>query len=150
MTKSESKFRPFAVGEEPPPPPPTRTVQREKKAGGKGGGGAGASSVKRGKSGPRIKKLRDFTTFTLHDLPRAQIAVWLAIFNCEHDGQAQIGQDRIVELSGTSKKHVGKAIKSLVARGLLEVIAQGRFRPGKNKGLTSLYVLHGQPKVSAS
>jgi predicted transcriptional regulator len=98
----------------------------------------------------RLLTLRIFTLETMGSLRRAEIAVWLAIFNCEFRGQAQIGYTRIEDVTGLSRKHVGKAIKSLVEKGLLEVISRGQYRPrGKTKdngtgenGLSSIYRLH--------
>lgn len=105
----------------------------------------------------RLLTLRIFTLETMASLRRAEIAVWLAIFNCEFRGQAQIGYTRIEEVTGLSRKHVGKAIKSLVEKGLLEVISRGQYRPrgktndngtGEN-GLSSIYRLHPRTGTTA-
>lgn len=106
----------------------------------------------------RLLTLRIFTLETMGSLRRAEIAVWLAIFNCEFRGQAQIGYTRIEEVTGLSRKHVGKAIKSLVEKGLLEVISRGQYRPrgktsdngsGEN-GLSSIYRLHPRTGTTAA
>jgi len=103
----------------------------------------------------RLLTLRIFTLETMGSLRRAEIAVWLAIFNCEFQGQAQIGYTRIEEVTGLSRKHVGKAIKSLVEKGLLRVISRGQYRPrgttngtGEN-GLSSIYRLHPRTGTTA-
>lgn len=93
----------------------------------------------------RLKTLRNFVMFALRDLRPAEVCVWLAIFNCEFHGEAQISYDRIAEITGKSKKHVGKAVNDLMAKGLLTRKVQGKFRPGKSKGLSSVYRTHGQP-----
>lgn len=87
-------------------------------------------------------------------LRRAEITVWLAIFNCEFDGQAQIGYARLSEVTDLSQRHVGKAIKSLVGKGLLEVVSRGQYRPSRSSGgngsdtngFSSIYRTH--PRVS--
>jgi len=82
----------------------------------------------------RLLKLRIFTLETMGSLRRAEIAVWLAIFNCEFRGQAQIGYTRLEEVTKLSRRHVGKAIKSLVGKGLLEVVSRGQYRPSRSSG----------------
>jgi hypothetical protein len=103
----------------------------------------------------RLLTLRIFTLETMGSLRRAEIAVWLAIFNCEFRGQAQIGYTRIEEVTGLSRKHVGKAIKSLVEKGLLEVISRGQYRPrskgsvDEENGLSSIYRVHPRTDTTA-
>jgi hypothetical protein len=106
----------------------------------------------------RLLTLRIFTLETMGSLRRAEIAVWLTIFNCEFRGHAQIGYTRIEEVTGLSRKHVGKAIKSLVEEGLLEVISRGQYRPrgktsdngpGEN-GLSSIYRVHPRTGTTAT
>lgn len=73
---------------------------------------------------------------------RAEITVWLAIHGCQHDGAAQISQKRIAKLAGIGgKRHVVNAIRGLRNKGLLEVLAQGRYRPNgaEEHGLSSVY-----------
>ena len=102
----------------------------------------------------RLLKLRIFTMETMGALRRAEITVWLAIFNCEFHGQSQIGYTRLEEVTKLSRRHVGKAIKSLVGKGLLEVVSRGQYRPSqssggegsKTNGFSSIYRAH--PRVS--
>lgn len=102
----------------------------------------------------RLLQVRIFTLETMGSLRRAEITVWLAIFNCEFDGQAQIGYARLSEVTDLSQRHVGKAIKSLVGKGLLEVVSRGQYRPSRSScgngsdtnGFSSIYRTH--PRVS--
>jgi hypothetical protein len=96
----------------------------------------------------RAKAIRIFTQETMRGLRRSEIAVWLAIHNCEVDGAARISQDRLVELSGTSKRHVGEAVRSLAERGLLEVVFRGRYRPNCSvgHGMASKYRVFASPQ----
>ena len=96
----------------------------------------------------RLEEIRVFVMETQRNLKRSQIAVWLAIHNCQKRGAALIGQERISELSGTSKKHVGLAIKALVAKGLLQVLFKGKFvRNGmEGSGLASRYRVYPKPE----
>lgn len=146
MTKTSTSVRPLRVGEEPRP----EIAVARSRAGGKaaaGGGTPGSSNDQmRGRAKARLKTLRNFVSFSLRDLRPAEVNVWLAIFNCAYDGEAQIGYDRIAELTGKSKKHVGKAVNALIAKGLIERKQLGKFRPGRNKGLSSIYRIHGQVK----
>lgn len=98
-----------------------------------------------------LQETQVFREETMRHLPRAEICVWLAIHGCQGKQGARISHDRLVELTGTSRRHVGLAIKKLAHRGLLEVIAKGRFRPnsGGERGLASVYRVYpraaGQP-----
>lgn len=102
----------------------------------------------------RLLTLRIFTLETMGSLRRAEITVWLAIFNCEFHGQAQIGYTRLEEVTKLSRRHVGKAIESLVGKGLLEVVSRGQYRPSRSSGgegskingFSSIYRVH--PRVS--
>jgi hypothetical protein len=96
----------------------------------------------------RLEELRVFTMETQRCLKRSEIAVWLAIHNCQKRRVARISQDRISELAGTSKKHVGKAIRELAKKGLLEVLFKGKFvRNGdEGSGLASIYRVFPRPE----
>ena len=88
--------------------------------------------------------VRNFVMFSLRYLRPAEVNVWLAIFNCEYDGEAQIGYGRLAELTGRSTKQVGKAVRDLMAKGLLVRKVKGRFRAGNNNRLSSIYRLRAQ------
>lgn len=96
----------------------------------------------------RLDKIRVFREETMRDLRRAEIAVWLAIDGCEFDGASQISQQRIAEIAGVRRQHVGKAIKSLCKMGLLEVLVKGRYKPNgaEGHGLSSVYRAYPRPE----
>lgn len=95
-----------------------------------------------------LQDLHVFREETLRQLRRAEIAVWLAIHGCQGKEAARISYDRLVELTGTSRKHVGTAIKDLKGRGLLEIVSKGRFRPNQygENGLASKYRVYPKPE----
>ena len=98
-----------------------------------------------------LQETQIFREQTMRHLRRSEVCVWLAIHGCQGKRGAQISHDRLAELTGTSRKHVGVAIRGLNRRGLLEVLVKGRFRPNSNgeKGLASVYRVYpsakGQP-----
>jgi len=89
------------------------------------GSGRGVKSLLK----DRANTLRVFTVETMGDLTKAEIRVWLAIFNCEFGGRAEIGYSRLRTITKLSRRHVGKAVKSLERQGLLQVVLRGRFQP---------------------
>lgn len=144
MAENMPTTRVLRVGEEPRPERSPARPHLEPTAGVRPREHSEGRVRRRAKA--RLKTLRNFVMFSLRDLRPAEVNVWLAIFNCEYNGEAQIGYDRIAELTGKSKKHVGKAVNALIASGLIERKQLGKFRPGRNKGLSSIYRVHGQMK----
>lgn len=97
----------------------------------------------------RLDEQRVFRAETMRYLRRAEITVWHAIHGCQHNGAARISQKRIAELAGIKgKRHVVDTIKSLRAKGLLEVLSQGRYRPNgaDGHGLSSVYRVYPRPE----
>jgi hypothetical protein len=116
----------------------------------------------------RMDTLRIFTLESMGTLRKSEIQVWLAIFNCEFNGLAQIGYSRLCEVTKLSRRHVGKAVASLESKGLLKVVVRGRYRPSRNEavgggrpgsgagdsrpseaGLASTYRVHPRPNGHA-
>ena len=96
-----------------------------------------------------LQEKQVFITETLRSLRRAESHVWLAIHNCQGDKGARISQARIMELAGIkSRKNVSTAVQSLHARGLLEVLVRGKYRPNGsgNHGLASIYRVYPRPE----
>lgn len=144
MADDKPAPKPFKVGEEPRPemsgrgsqflPRPPEAKHED------------ARSPMWRRAMPRLKMVRNFVMFSLRHLRPAEVNVWLAIFNCEYDGEAQIGYERLAELTGRSTKHVGKAVRDLMAKGLLVRKVKGKFRAGNDKRLSSIYRLRAQMK----
>ena len=63
----------------------------------------------------RMDTLRIFTLEAMGTLRKSEIQVWLAIFNCEFNGLAQIGYSRLCEVTKLSRRHVGKAVAQMAA-----------------------------------
>ena len=64
----------------------------------------------------------------------------MAIHGCKGRDIARIGYAKIKEIAGiSSQRHVSEAIRSLVDRGLLEVVHRGRYRPNGDGGMASEY-----------
>ena len=96
-----------------------------------------------------LQEKQVFITETLRSLRRAESHVWLAIHNCQGDKGARISQARIMELAGIkSRKNVSTAVQILQARGLLEVLVKGKYRPNGNgnHGLASVYRVYPRPE----
>jgi hypothetical protein len=114
----------------------------------------------------RANMLRVFTLETAGTLRRAELVVWLAIFNCEFQGLAEIGYTRLCTITKLSRRHVGKAVASLEAKGLLEVVIRGRFQPPRkhrpdqetangangavSSGQASVYRIYARPEGEAA
>jgi Helix-turn-helix domain len=96
------------------------------------------SIVKNG-TGDRFAVLNRFVDFTLAGLSRAELAVWLVLFRDTRDGTARTSYDDLARRAGCNRRNVGRAVKRLEARGLLEVVHRG----GLGRG-ASQYRVHGQ------
>jgi DNA-binding transcriptional ArsR family regulator len=128
----------LAVGEEPPPmeepktaPPVTGQHRHQDRQGGRA----------KGKRGERFVVLNAFVDFTLADLSRAEIAVWLILFRDTRDGTARTGYDDLARRAGLNRRNVGRALRSLERRGLVQVVHRGGLRRGASR-----YRVRGLPK----
>lgn len=117
---SESNGRgPIPVGQEPPPLYSAEpTPLRQGKA--------------KGKAGGRFAVLNAFVDFTLADLGRAEIAVWLVLYRDCRDGIARTGQTDLARRAGVSRRTVGRALRRLEKRGLVKIVHRG----GLGRGLS--------------
>jgi hypothetical protein len=125
------------VGEEPPPmgrpgPPPGDGRQRHQ------GGDRGRA---KGKAGERFAVLNAFVDFALAGLSRAEIAVWLILYRDTRDGTARTSYDDLARRAGLNRRNVGRAVRRLEGRGLVQVVHRG----GLGRG-TSRYRVRGLPK----
>jgi DNA-binding IscR family transcriptional regulator len=66
-------------------------------------------------------------------LSRSEIAVWLVLYRDTRDGTVRTSQENIAKRSGTSVRHVRKAITSLTAAGLVTVVFQGGLNRGPSR-----------------
>ena len=118
------------VGEEPPPMTdpsrpesgrPHRGKPKEKTTGGKT------------KTKERFAVLNDFVDFTLSDLSRAEIAVWLVLYRDTRDGTARTSYDDLARRSGLNRRNVGRALRRLEGRGLVKIVRRGGLGRGVSR-----------------
>jgi hypothetical protein len=94
-----------------------------------------------------LREQQEFVRLTMRDLRRAEITVWMAIHGCKGRDIARIGYAKIKEIAGISgQRHVSAAIRSLVDRGLLEVVHRGRYRPNGDGGMANEYRVFSTPE----
>jgi hypothetical protein len=90
-------------------------------------------STARRKTRDRFIRLNEFVDFSMTDLKRNQIAVWLALYRDERDGTTLTSQKGIAARAGCCTRTVRNAIKTLVNAGLVEVVYQGGLNRGPSR-----------------
>jgi hypothetical protein len=128
----------IAVGEEPPPmeclgPVLDSTCRRRHQV--------GNQPPPKGKAGERFAVLNGFVDFTLAELSRREIAVWLVLFRDTRDGTARTSYDDIARRAGLNRRNVGRALRQLEGQGLVQVVHRGGLRRGPSR-----YRVRGLPK----
>lgn len=93
---------------------------------------AGGNGKAKRKTGDRFAMLNAFVDFTLGELDRGEIAVWLILYRDARDGVAQVSQASIARRAGMTVSGVQKALAKLASKGLAKIVRQGRI--GKHKG----------------
>ena len=83
-------------------------------------------------TGDRFPTLNRFIDFTLRDLDRNEIAVWLILFRDTRDGIASTGQTDIGRRAGVAARTVRRVLAKLAARGLVQVVRRGRLGAGNS------------------
>jgi hypothetical protein len=105
-----------------------------------------------GGSAARWRMLNSFVDFTLRGLRDAELKVWVVLFRESRDGVAFVSQRQLAERCGKSRTHVGKAVKALEEKGLLEVVERGHYVPddggGSARGKPSSYRLRAMGHVA--
>jgi Helix-turn-helix domain len=112
--------RPLAVGEEPPPMYSTDEADRK----------ASKPSKLKGTSRGRFALLNTFIDFTMGELSRADIIVWMVLYRDSKKGIARTAQTDIARRGKINRRTVGRSIRRLATRGLLKIVHQGGFRRG--------------------
>ena len=121
---------PLQVGEEPPPL--LSDDERERKA--------SKPSKAKGKSKERFAVLNAFADFTMGELSRAEIIVWMILYRDSKEGIARTAQADIARRGKIDRRTVGRSLRRLASRGLLKIVHHGGFRRG-----VSLYRVRGLP-----
>jgi hypothetical protein len=116
------------VGEEPPPmvEPGSASHGRHRHQDGKG-------REAKGKTGERFALLNRFVDFTLAGLSRAEIALWLILYRDTRDGTARTAYDDLARRAGLNRRNVGRGLRRLERRGLLQVVHRGGLRRGVSR-----------------
>jgi hypothetical protein len=120
----------LAVGEELPPlnaadrptPKPTRAGKAK----------GSAQTVRKGK-GERFRLLNGFVDFSLADLTRGEIAVWLILYRDSRDGIAQTSIADLARRGGLNRVTVIRALRRLEGAGLLQAVHRGGLNRGPSR-----------------
>jgi DNA-binding MarR family transcriptional regulator len=89
--------------------------------------------IKKKTTANRFAILNAFIDFTIADLRRSEMLVWLTLYRDTRDGIASSSQQNIARRAGLSRKTVERAIKSLAKRGLLHLVHLGGLNRGSSR-----------------
>jgi len=89
--------------------------------------------IRKRKAVGRFADLNNFVDFTLRELPRASVAVWLVLYRDTRDGTARTSQTDIARRAGLSERAVRKAIRRLESLGLVKVVYLGGLNRGASR-----------------
>ena len=120
------------VGKEPPPMYSADEIDRKASKSSKAKGKA------KGESKGRFTLLNTFVDFTMGELSRADIIVWIILYRDSKEGIARTAQADIARRGKIDRRTVGRSLRRLNEQGLLKIVHQGGFRRG-----VSLYHVHG-------
>ena len=112
----------FKVGEEPAPlrSPQGRTHPAEQRA-----------TSKTNKTAGRFQTINTFADFSIADLSRAEIAVWILLWrDTKSNGVARTSQADLARRAGVNVRTVGRAVKNLCQKGHLKIVHRGGFGRG--------------------
>jgi predicted transcriptional regulator len=119
----------IAVGDEPPPMEPSLPAPSSRSDQGM----AKQPPTAKHNSGERFAVLNQFVDFTLATLSRAELAVWLVLYRDTRDGTATTSYDDLARRVGCNRRNVGRALKRLIALGLVRVEHQGGLGRGASR-----------------
>jgi len=118
------------VGGELPPmdPRPERPARPSPGKAGKPKGETGKRPA-----GERFRVLNNFVDFTLAELSRAEIAVWVILYRDTRDGTARTGMADMARRAGCSRRAAVSAVQKLEKLGLLKVVHRGGIHRGSSR-----------------
>ncbi len=100
-----------------------------------------AKEKAKGENNGRFTLLNTFVDFTVGELSRADIIVWLILYRDSKEGIARTAQADIARRGKIDRRTVGRSLRRLSERGLLKVVHPGGFRRGVSqyrvRGLTA-------------
>jgi hypothetical protein len=74
---------------------------------------------------------RAFVDMGLRDMERSEVVSYLVLLRATRsDGMAQISYASLAERGGVTRRQAIRAVKSLVARGLVAIVDRGGWREG--------------------
>ena len=118
----------IAVGNEPPPMYSADKIDRK----------ARKPSKAKGPAKDRFALLNAFVDFSMGDLSKADIIVWMILYRDSKEGIPRTAQADIARRGKIDRRTVGRSLRRLATRGLLKIVHQGGFRRG-----VSLYRVRG-------
>jgi hypothetical protein len=92
----------------------------------------------------RFQTLNTFVDFSMAELKRADLVVWLTLYRDSRDGVARTSQAQIAKRGGLTVRAVKVAVAKLAKVGLLKVVHQG----GQERGISRYQVLPLTPPVA--
>jgi hypothetical protein len=114
-----------AKGAQQPPSPRARTDAASGRTRDRG-----RQSAKRGRS-ERFALLNAFVDVTLANLTGAEAKVWLILYrDTKANGVARTGQADLARRAGLDVRTVRRAVASLEAKGMLQIVRRGRLNAG--------------------
>jgi DNA-binding MarR family transcriptional regulator len=94
-----------------------------------------------GKAKERFGLLNSFVDFTMGELSRGEIIVWMILYRDSKEGIACTAQADIARRGKIARRTVGRSLRLLAKRGLLKIVHQGGFHRGVSRyrvrGLTT-------------
>ena len=84
----------------------------------------------------RFEILNAFVDWTMADLSRAEMAVWLVLYRDTKNNAAKTGMSDLARRAGCDRRTVVRAVASLKKRGILKTLHKG----GLNRGPSSYRV----------
>lgn len=112
------------VGHEPPPMHSGDEAERN------------ASKAKvpgKAKGKERFALLNTFVDFSMGELSRPEIVVWMILYRDTKEGIAQTAQADIARRGRINRRTVGRSLRRLASRGLLKIVHHGGFRRGVSR-----------------
>jgi hypothetical protein len=98
----------------------------------------GKASEPKGKAGKlsageRFRVLNNFVDYSLAELSRVEIAVWLILYRDTRDGTTRTGMTDLARRAGCSRRSVVSAVKKLEKLGLLKIVHRGGIHRGVSR-----------------
>jgi hypothetical protein len=131
------------VGQEPPPLVPGNSGRPPQAA-------SNSPRVRsKGKTAARFHTINGFVDFSMAELTRAELAVWLILWRDTRHGTARTAQTDLARRAGVDVRTVRRAIGRLRERGLLRIAHQGGFHQGVSiyrvEPFSTTHGGHGRP-----